>query len=291
MEIVRNSLFEGATLRIGAFEARPVSDACGEVERQSANAVVLPLAGVFSKHDAPGRQVIGTPGSAVLFAADRPYRVGFPGAIGDRALVLRFDEILAPDQLDPRGTTLGTQGLLPAHAMVLRNLLWRRLKRGAADAFETEAVGLDLLALSLGAMQARDLPHRAATALRWTRALARVEEAVAAQPAEKWSVTRLAAIANLSPFHLCRVFRQIAGISICDYVLHERLALSLDAVVEGNGDLTGIALDAGFASHSHFTARFKSFFGCTPAQLRRSATAGRLAELRKIMTARRRRLA
>jgi AraC-like DNA-binding protein len=89
----------------------------------------------------------------------------------------------------------------------------------------------------------------------------------------------------LSPFHLCRVFREMAGISLYDYVLHERLAQSLDTVL-GGGDLTGIALDAGFASHSHFTARFRRFFGCAPATLRRIATAERVGELRKIMTAR-----
>jgi hypothetical protein len=36
-------LFESGTLRIGLFEARPVSDACGDVERQALNAVVLPV--------------------------------------------------------------------------------------------------------------------------------------------------------------------------------------------------------------------------------------------------------
>ena len=69
-------------------------------------------------------------------------------------------------------------------------------------------------------------------------------------------------------------------------MLHERLARTLDAVLDGGDDLTAIALDAGFASHSHFTARFRSFFGCTPAALRRIATAAQLAELRKIVTAR-----
>jgi AraC family transcriptional regulator len=68
--------------------------------------------------------------------------------------------------------------------------------------------------------------------------------------------------------------------------LHERLAHTLEAVFDCGDDLTGIALDAGFASHSHCTARFRSFFGCTPTALRRIATSGRIAELRKIVTAR-----
>ena len=104
---------------------------------------------------------------------------------------------------------------------------------------------------------------------RRTRALERVKEAVALAPSRKWNVARLAKVANLSPFHLCHVFREMVGTSIYDYVLHERLAQTLDAVLDCGDDLTAIALDAGFASHSHFTARFRSFFGCTPGALRR----------------------
>ena len=107
MEISRKTLFESATLQIGLFEARGVTDACGNVERQDQNAIVLPLSGVFSKHDAPGRHVIGTPSHAVFFAADTPYRIGFPGGIGDRAITLRFGEALAPEHLDTRGTSTG----------------------------------------------------------------------------------------------------------------------------------------------------------------------------------------
>jgi len=119
----------------------------------------------------------------------------------------------------------------------------------------------------------------------------RVKGAVAAAPADKWSIARLAKVACLSPFHLCRVFRDMTGTSIYDYVLRERLAHSLDAVLDCGDDVTTIALDAGFASHSHFTARFREFFGVTPTALRRAAMVGHIAQLRKIMTARRRPLA
>jgi len=57
-------------------------------------------------------------------------------------------------------------------------------------------------------------------------------------------------------------------------------------VLERSADLTTIAFDAGFASHSHFTARFRRFFGSTPDQIRRIAATGRAQELRKINRAR-----
>jgi AraC family transcriptional regulator len=288
VEISRKTLFASETLQIGLVETRPRSDACGDVERQDRNAVVLPLSGVFSKHDAPGRHIIATPSHAVLVAANTPYRIGFPGGIGDRALALRFGEDLAPDQFHRHGgaAPLASNGLLPAGAMVLRNLLGARLERAPADDFEIETIGLDLLHLSLKSMRKEALPLRQTAHARRARALERVKEAVAMAPSDKWSIAKLAKVANLSPFHLCHVFRQMVGTSIYDYVLHERLAHSLDAVLDRGSDLTAIALDAGFSSHSHFTARFRAFFGCTPAALRRAATAARVCELRKIVTAR-----
>ena len=172
MEISRKTLFESETLEIGLFEARPTSDACGDVKRQNLNAIALPISGVFSKHDAPGRHVIGTPSHAVFIAADTPYRIGFPGAIGDRAISLRFGEDLAPEQFARGdGETLTSNGLLPARAMMLRNLLWARLERAEADEFEAEALGLDLLDMALKSVRTGNPAVRPSAQARRTRAL------------------------------------------------------------------------------------------------------------------------
>ena len=284
MRVIRRPLFECDSLKIGLFEARPVSDACGEVERQDLNAVVLPFSGLFSKHEAPRRHVTGTPSHAVYFRPDTPYRISFPGSVGDRAITLRFGDELAPEQIG-KPTSLASHGLLPARAMMLRNLLWARLQRSEADEFEAEALGLDLLGMALGSLEAGKSTGGFSAQARRTRAVERVKEAVTLAPSAKWTVKKLAHVANLSPFHLCHVFRNVVGTSLYDYVLRERLAQALDAVLDGGDDLTVIALDAGFASHSHFTSRFKNFFGCTPATLRRVATTARIVELRKIVTA------
>jgi AraC-like DNA-binding protein len=267
--IVRRSLFDSEPIRIASFAVDPVSDACGDVESQGEHVMVLPFAGVFAKHEAPGRHVVGTPSHAVFIAADTPYRIAFPGSIGDRAIVLRFDSSLVPEAVDRRaGETLGSQGLLSAQAMMRRDHLRRRASDPGAERFEIETLGLELLDLCLTAL--REAPtSQPATHLRRSCAVERVKEAVAVAPARGWSVAGLAKIANLSPFHLCHVFRELTGVSIYDYVLRERLAQALQAVLDG-GDITAIALDAGFASHSHFTARFKRFFSSTPSALRKS---------------------
>ena len=283
--IVRRLLFESEPIRIGSFAVDPVSDACGDVERQDSNVMVLPFAGLFAKHEAPGRHVVGTPSHAVFIAADTPYRLSFPGSIGDRAIVLRFDDTLVPEEIN-RGPseTPGSHGMLSADAMMRRDLLRRRLADPVGNSLEIEALALELLNLCFGVLR-RESSSQPATHERRARAVERVKEAVAVAPAQGWSVASLARIANLSPFHLCYVFRELTGVSIYDYVLRERLAQALKAVLDGR-DITAIALEAGFASHSHFTARFKRFFGSTPSALRERMGVKR--ELRKIMTARHR---
>jgi AraC-like DNA-binding protein len=285
VEITRRSLFEGDRLQIRFFGVRNVSDKCGDVESQDRNMVVLPVSGIFAKHDAPRRHVVGTPSHAVLFAAEVPYRLSYPDAMGDRAIILRFDSALAPDDLEGRGDRkLASSGLLGAEAMMLRSLLCAELKQGEIDPFEIESRGLDLLQMSLESMRPRSAVKHGETEARWARAVGRVKEAVAAAPAKRWSIDRLACLAGQSPYHLCRVFREQTGSSVYDYVLRERLAAALPAVLDGE-DLTTVAHDAGFASHSHFTARFRTFFGVTPLALRRRIKASQAASLRKIMTA------
>jgi hypothetical protein len=41
MNVTRRTLFESEMLQIGLFEARNVSEKCGDVERQNRNVVVL----------------------------------------------------------------------------------------------------------------------------------------------------------------------------------------------------------------------------------------------------------
>ena len=81
VEVARRTLFDGTTLRIGAVDTRPTSDACDDVEWQSTNVVVLPFSGVFAKHDGPGRHVIATPthGAGLRLADQRHRVISLPG--------------------------------------------------------------------------------------------------------------------------------------------------------------------------------------------------------------------
>ncbi|HVK31595.1 MAG TPA: AraC family transcriptional regulator [Burkholderiaceae bacterium] len=297
---VRRTLFVGEWLQIGHIAVRPESSECGDVETSELNVLALPLAGMFAKHDGPRRHAIATPSHALLISAGKPYRLSFPGCIGDRCLALRLtSDALAhvmPDAMAGGGfdeARFASQALLPPELMLARSQLWRDLASGEVDALEAEERGISLLEAALGAARGQlAAPRRSRSARPRGRArrVARTVEAVCAQPHHKWTLGELARLASLSPGHLAHVFRAEMGISAYSFVVRSRLAGALDAVLETDVGLTEVAMDAGFASHSHFTAKFRQFFGRTPQELRRGVrsagvrSAG-VRELRRIVAA------
>jgi AraC family transcriptional regulator len=292
---VRRTLFDGELLQVGYVAVRPVSSACGEIEVSDSNVLGLTLAGMFAWHDGPRRHVIATPNHALFISAGTPYRLSFPGCIGDRCLVLRFSgealaqalpDALARDGFDP--SVFASHALLEPRTMLARSLLWSRLERGEIDVLEVEERGICLLAAALHAARRswRGRTPLRGGALRRRRQVETVKEVIAIDPERKWTLGDLAGLACVSPGHLAHVFRTEEGSSLYQYVLRSRLARALDAVLDSDTDLTAIALDAGFASHSHFTARFRALFGRTPMELRRGNGAVGVKELRRIVTAR-----
>lgn len=295
--VQRITLFEGAWLQIGYVAVRPASSECGALETSPLNVLALPLAGVFTKHDGPRLQAVVTPSHALLISADKPYRLSFPGCIGDECLALRFSSAalaqVMPEAMSADGfdeSAFSSHTLLPPAVMLARRLLWQRLASDAVDPLEAEERGLDLLEAALAAARTAASVRPSSRAARtgsWrrTRRIARAVEAIGAEPERRWTLGTLAAQACVSPGHLAQLFRAELGISVYDYVVRSRLVRALDAVLDSDASLTDIALDAGFASHSHFTARFRAFFGHTPQALRRDARAAMVRELRTTATA------
>lgn len=96
-----------------------------------------------------------------------------------------------------------------------------------------------------------------------------VRDILNARFAEPLSLSDLARLTGLSVFHLARMFRRHTGVTLHAYRQALRLRHSVDRLARPGADLTAIALDLGFSSHSHFTAAFHRAFGVTPSTLRR----------------------
>lgn len=75
---------------------------------------------------------------------------------------------------------------------------------------------------------------------------------------------------GVSPYHLCRVFREYTGLAVHQYLRQLRIRHGLERVCESEVPLSRIAVELGFTHHSHFTSAFRRDFEITPSQLRSS---------------------
>lgn len=78
----------------------------------------------------------------------------------------------------------------------------------------------------------------------------------------------IARAVGLTPAHLCVVFKRATGRTLSRYLVRLRLCAAVDRLAERGLSLGQLALDLGFASPSHFAARFRHEFGTTPSEAR-----------------------
>jgi AraC family transcriptional regulator len=262
--------------------ARATTAGCGPFEEAEVEQLVLPLSGVFARHEGPRRHSIANANHALFFDRKELYRISYPGCIGDEVLVLEFSPRTLHEVLGEVGAEHGvraiglpTHTLIPPPAALERNLLWRYLDSGTVQALAVEETAVRLLAAALHAAcrhdRRSDLTGVRDSSARRKRQVEAVKEALSVCPQRGWTLGEVARLAHSSPCHLSRVFADEVGVPIHRYLLRMRLAHGLAAIVNGEKDLTDVALDAGFASHSHFTSSFRKFFGMTPSALRQTS--------------------
>jgi AraC family transcriptional regulator len=87
--------------------------------------------------------------------------------------------------------------------------------------------------------------------------------------AEELSMEQIAAMGDVSRFHMSRSFGLATGRSVMRYVRGRRLTEAARALSLGAPNILTIALDAGYGSHEAFTRAFRDQFGVTPEAVRR----------------------
>jgi AraC family transcriptional regulator len=108
---------------------------------------------------------------------------------------------------------------------------------------------------------------------------------LAARFGERLSLDDVARQVHVSPFHLAHRFRARTGVGLHAYRTHLRLREALRRIADPGVSLTDLALDLGFASHSHFTDTFRRTFGRPPSAVRAAVRARGSAEARRILEA------
>ena len=141
-----------------------------------------------------------------------------------------------------------------------------RLRSRLVEPLEAESLTLALVQRALGLRTA----HAPAASPARQRLVDRAKVVLAGDLTRRWTLGDVAAEVGASPVYLTQVFQQVEGVPLYRYQLRLRLARALD-LIDRHDDLTALAFELGFSSHSHFSAAFRHSFGRTPSAFRRSA--------------------
>lgn len=237
---------------------------------------MFPYRGVYVRHVGQD-QAVAEANQVLFFNADQGYRVSHPVAGGDASLSLaigeaQLHELARRNLLDAGGGVIFRPMRLriDARTQALVALLRHRLRQPIAEPLEAESLTLALVQRALGPRTTR---QPGASAGR-QRLVDRAKLVLASDLARRWTLADVAAVVRVSPVYLTQVFQQVEGLPLYRYQLRLRLARALD-LLSAYDDLSALALDLGFSSHSHFSAAFRQIYGESPSRFRRSTVRNR----------------
>jgi len=257
-----------------------VSHAGTRDEFCSAFQVCLPYRGLFV-WQVEGDDVVGDANQIVYVRAGEPYRISGPVGGGYCELIITpavevlselartsdrnlFDHPLFRRRAVRAGPRLQALRATYRHTLTAREKI---------DVLAAEELTLEVLRASLCTNWRRPAPNAVVT----TRLIRRTKEFLQENLSKRLRLVDIAKGVGASPAYLTDLFTRVEGVSLHRYLTQLRLARALDEL-SAVTDLTTLALDTGFSSHSHFTLAFRQWFECTPSQFR---TTARCAAIKK----------
>jgi len=235
--------------------------------------LIFPYRGVYVRHVGQDRTVAEA-NQVLFFNAHEGYRVSHPVAGGDGSLTLVIEEsqlaeLAAVDILHRRSTRIAFRRQrvrIDTHAQALVALLRHWLHQRVAEPLEAEVLALTLVRQALGPRSW----HSANATFGRKKLVDRAKLVLSSDLMRRWTLAEIAGELRVSPVYLTQVFQQVEGLPLYQYQLRLRLARALDLLAR-HDDLTTLALDLGFSSHSHFSAAFRRLYGRSPSEFRQSA--------------------
>jgi AraC-like DNA-binding protein len=149
----------------------------------------------------------------------------------------------------------------------------RRLENVAAEPLEplwADVTGLQLVADVLEAAFIRNGIKRKKRTSTLDDHVDRTEAAksyLASRIGDAVTLGEVAEAVCSSPFNFGRIFQQQTGLPLHRDLTQLRLRAALERLADAD-DITTLALDLGFSSHSQFTDVFRREFGRTPSEFR-----------------------
>jgi AraC family transcriptional regulator len=267
-----NSLLDTDTVALRNVLCRGICRHRGAEEIASQTHLVFPYRGVYMRHVGSG-QAVADANHVLFFNADEGYQISHPMAGGDASLSLALSQPIL-QELAPKSllNDRGTLGFRHQHqridprAQALVALLRHSLENGSIEPLEAEALLLTLVYRSLGPRTS----HEPGSTYARRRLVDRVKVLLASDLSRRWTLKEIAVEIRGSPVYLTQIFQQVEGIPLYRYHLRLRLARALDLIAQ-HDDLSALAAELGFSSHSHFAAAFRQAYGRSPTAFRQSA--------------------
>jgi AraC-like DNA-binding protein len=274
------TLFQTERLRLGEFRCPPGHRRWSERNWIGDSFhVVFPHTSVVIAQ--VGREpIVSTPNHVVVYNADTYYeRTLLQPREGDRSIFVSVADELLDEILGSLGRSRGhTRAAVPLTQVLVDDVLYLEHHLLTAAVLARIPASRAIVEERLAALVRRTLAagfERAATLResngRGQRRL--VEEAkarLATRPHRPPSITQLALELHVSPYHLARIFKEWTGVTLHTFTQRLRLRTALDRIADPSTNLSRLALELGFSSHSHFTDTFRRSFGIPPSALRGS---------------------
>lgn len=293
------TLYDSPMIAVNDYDCRHT--ACGQSaeEESTVNGVVLMRHGAFTKHFGK-RQFTSDVNQSAFFSKDSVYRVSHPADCGDRGTTFVVAQRILNDivrELDPSidehpdAPFPFVTGPCEAAIFWRHREFVRRLESADVEPLEplwADVTGLQLVADVLEGTFERNGSkprRRASTAEDHAERAEAAKLYLASRISEAVTLDDVASAVNASPFNFARIFQQQTGMPIHRYLTVLRLRAALECIADPQADLTDVALDLGFSSHSHFTDVFRREFGATPSAVRQKQTNKAIREMSKNLIA------
>lgn len=246
-------------------------------------------------HAADVEPVGGDANTAILFSVGRPYRrisiAGRgtwtewtevrPDVLAEMAL--EYESAPEPERMIP--FRLG-RAPVPNLAYLAHRRIRMRLQRhdvGDSLALEESALAIarDVLAAGFAASGVKRRVPRPERERAGQSAVFDVQALLNQRLDQPLGLQDVSDAVGVSPYHLCRVFKERTGVPIHRYRDWLRLRASLERIAGTSTTLLEIALDLGYSSEAHFSDAFLRAFGMRPGAFRRRATTELLRHARR----------
>jgi AraC-like DNA-binding protein len=276
---VDTSVFATSNVRIGTFRCPvryPSFRDTGPIERCL---VVFPRTAVRIRHEGR-RAFLADPSVTTIYNAGQRYERFPESPDGDRCDWFGVSDDLAREivrDFDAHAASSDRpfrfEYAVNSTPLYLRQrALLRRAVAGALDTLEgeEEVIGIVRSVICLAYRSSPCLTRAPATAARHRELVEAACAELLRSVRSNASVSDIARSIGTSAYHLCRVFIGCTGRTLHEHRTELRLRLALEQLEDpaAGNNLSAIAHDLGFCSHSHFVSVMRRYAGVTPSAVR-----------------------